>query len=211
MKFCTNCDFMFYTRLDKKEKKLIYYCNNCETEEDVQPSSSGKTICVYTKNYSNDFLYNKATTNKYTKFDPTLPRINNMKCINQQCPVHFINSDKIKDDKYNDKNSIYITKNNNEDGYHELDKIELESIKTILKIPADQIMFEDIIDNKYIVLTLSEEIYDNIDEEYNSIINENSYNILKNIDNEIIFIKYDNINLKYLYLCPNCNHNWNNE
>ena len=33
-----------------------------------------------------------------------------------------------------------------------------------------------------------------------------------NIENkEIIFIRYDNVNMKYLYLCSHCDNSWNTE
>ena len=76
------------------------------------------------------------------------------------------------------------------------------TIKNSIEDKDKIIIYDPNIIVEYEKLTYSMiEIYDNIDEEYNSIINENSYNILKNIDNEIIFIKYDNINLKYLKNC----------
>jgi hypothetical protein len=30
------------------------------------------------------------------------------------------------------------------------------------------------------------------------------------IEREVIFIKYDNVNLKYLYVCSTCNSSWKN-
>ena len=35
-------------------------------------------------------------------------------------------------------------------------------------------------------------------------------NTVKPVDKEIIYIRYDNRNMKYLYLCGVCDHYWNN-
>lgn len=60
---------------------LVHYCRNCGHREPVKHE-----ICVSkvqlknaTQNYGN-------IINKYTKLDPTLPRINHVKCPNAMCP-----------------------------------------------------------------------------------------------------------------------------
>ena len=89
MNFCPSCDFMVYTKKLKDENKLINYCKNCEWSGEYQ-SSGGGSICVYSKNYSNDFLAQQAITSKYTVNDPTLPRISNIDCINENCLTNLV-------------------------------------------------------------------------------------------------------------------------
>ena len=32
----------------------------------------------------------------------------------------------------------------------------------------------------------------------------------KKPENEVVFIKYDHVNMKYVYICCHCNHSWEN-
>lgn len=86
MHFCSKCDNMYYIRLGAGEQdpsdttSLYHYCRNCGHEDKIK-----EKICVSklqlkhnTQSYSN-------IINRYTKLDPTLPRINNIKCPNNEC------------------------------------------------------------------------------------------------------------------------------
>ena len=82
MHFCTECGNMYYLRLKTEgSDQLIYYCRNCgHTDDSLQESNlyvSKKEIQV-SMNYKNKI-------NKYTKLDPTLPRINTIDCPNKEC------------------------------------------------------------------------------------------------------------------------------
>ncbi len=93
MHFCARCDNMYYICIDPgsnasaessaatDSSSLVHYCRNCGHREPVKHE-----ICVSkvqlknaTQNYGN-------IINKYTKLDPTLPRINHVKCPNAMCP-----------------------------------------------------------------------------------------------------------------------------
>ena len=87
MNFCSNCEFMLYTRLTEDKKGLMNYCKNCDWQGPYEKDSD-ESICVYKQNYSNEFLAKKVCANKFTQYDPTLPRINNLPCINEQCEFH---------------------------------------------------------------------------------------------------------------------------
>lgn len=82
MHFCTECGNMYYLRLKTEgSDQLIYYCRNCgHTDDSLQETNlyvSKKEIQV-SMNYKNKI-------NKYTKLDPTLPRINTIDCPNKEC------------------------------------------------------------------------------------------------------------------------------
>ena len=120
MQFCSKCDNMYYLSLSKEnENNLIYYCRNCGNTDDsttIENTCVSKTHINYSgKNYNN-------IINEYTKLDPTLPRINNIKCPNNQCKS-------------------------------------------------------------------------NLDKE--------------NTPQEVLYIRYDDINMKYIYICAVCSSQWN--
>ena len=86
MHFCTNCSNMYYIRIDSEDtNKLIYYCRHCgneDTQLNVDNVSISKTQL---KKGEQKFTH---IVNKYTKLDPTLPRINKILCPNQDCDTN---------------------------------------------------------------------------------------------------------------------------
>ena len=84
MHFCPKCGNMYYLQLKKDdEDKLIYYCRNCG-HEDESLVTNLNNLYVSKTNIKKEMNY-KNSINKYTKLDPTLPRINTIKCPNEQC------------------------------------------------------------------------------------------------------------------------------
>ena len=80
MLFCVNCDTMYYIKTTESNDKLINYCRNCGHESsDIEKCSVLKTVLTQNKSGSSGII------NKYTKLDPTLPRVNNIKCPNSDC------------------------------------------------------------------------------------------------------------------------------
>lgn len=87
MNFCSECDNLYYIKLDGSEEEpkgnnVIYYCRNCGNEEPINE----KNLCVsktYVKRTDIKYLN---VINKYTKYDNTLPRKNNIPCPNGECP-----------------------------------------------------------------------------------------------------------------------------
>ena len=83
MHFCNSCDNMYYIRVDSTDtNKLIYYCRNCGAEDDTIASSNISVSKIQLKKNEKNFAN---IVNKYTKLDPTLPRINHILCPNQDC------------------------------------------------------------------------------------------------------------------------------
>ena len=83
MRFCSSCQNMYYIRINSDNtNKLVYYCRNCGNE-DTQVNTDN--ICVSkTQIKKSDQTFNHII-NKYTKLDPTLPRINKILCPNPEC------------------------------------------------------------------------------------------------------------------------------
>lgn len=124
MNFCTKCDNMYYLQLSKDNPdNLVYYCRKCGNVDDNMLNNDG-IICVSKTHIKKTKQTYNNIINEYTKLDPTLPRINNMKCPNLECASN------------------------------------------------------------------SEES--------------------KKQSNEIIFLRYDNDNMKYIYLCNMCDYSWKN-
>ena len=126
MKFCKKCGNMYYTKLlSEEDDKLIYYCRKCGDKDDNFGEDS-KSLCVSKTHISGGKAFSNII-NEYTKLDPTLPRINNIKCPNASCKSN-------KESKEGEES--------------------------------------------------------------------------KNSEHEIIYLRYDDIGMKYIYLCTSCDHTW---
>jgi len=107
MHFCSNCSNMYYIRINSEDpNKLVYYCRKCGNEDQFV---SIKNVCVsktQIKKTEQTFSHN---INKYTKLDPTLPRINTVLCPNQNCSTNTDGEPReIIYIRYNDKDMKYI-------------------------------------------------------------------------------------------------------
>jgi len=143
MKFCKTCGNMYYTKLlSEDDDKLIYYCRKCGDKDDNFGEDSS-SLCVSKTHISGGKAFSNII-NEYTKLDPTLPRIKNIKCPNVSC------------------NS-----------------------------------------NKEISSETKEEIGSETKEEIGSEKKEGDKS-----EHEIIYLRYDDIGMKYVYLCTTCDHSW---
>ena len=121
MKFCTECQNMYYISIDEANiNNLTYYCRFCGNKDD-QVAKEG-VVVLKTQYKQSEQKFNHMV-NKYTKYDPTLPRKTSMKCPNELC----------SDDRAAAASSA---------------------------------------------------------------------------DSDIIYLRYDDENMKYLYICSNCNFTW---
>lgn len=109
MKFCKNCNNMYYHSIDETDNnKLIYYCRYCG-DKDYDVDINGSCV-LNTKLKKEEQQY--YIINEYTKFDPTLPRIYNIKCPNDLC---ITNNEENKNEpteviymRYDDVNMKYL-------------------------------------------------------------------------------------------------------
>ena len=152
MHFCVNCDNMYYIRLSEEDpNSIVYYCRSCGHENkniSLNSVTISKTSFKNTKQKYNSIL------NKYTKLDPTLPRINTIKCPNQSC------------------------KSNHEGREEEGLVVESKKKGTGESGQAGQ--------------------------EAVGVASADS-------KREIIYLRYDDINMNFVYLCPTCDTVWNTE
>lgn len=133
MKFCSECDNMYYIKINgEDENSLIYYCRFCG-HEDNEPAENG--VVVLRTDYKKSEQQFSHMINRYIKHDNTLPRITNMKCPNESCG-----------------------------------KKESESAASASASASAASADED--------------------------------------NSSIIYLRYDDDNMKYLYICENCNTTW---
>ena len=129
MKFCTECQNMYYISIDEANiNNLTYYCRFCGNKDD-QVAKEG-VVVLKTQYKQSEQKFNHMV-NKYTKYDPTLPRKTSMKCPNELC---------------NDQSAAAAT-----------------ATATATAAAAGS---------------------------------------------DIIYLRYDDENMKYLYICSNCNFTW---
>jgi len=138
MHFCSCCDNMYYISITP-DNELQYYCRNCGHIDDKIASDN---ICVSKVNMkkTNTTQSFSQVVNKYTKLDPTLPRIKTIRCPNDDCIS-------------NKKSTGSLSSSSSADGSSSS----------------------------------------------------------RNLKNEVIYLRYDDTNLKYIYLCTKCDKVWNTE
>lgn len=135
MHFCSVCSNMYYISITP-ENELQYYCRNCGNIDNTIASDN---ICVSKVNVKHTMTPQSFSqvVNKYTKYDPTLPRIHTIRCPNEECP----------------SNQKSASASSGGGGSAEEKKSK----------------------------------------------------------NEIIYVRYDDTNLKFVYLCAKCDKVWNTE
>ena len=118
------------------ENELQYYCRHCGN---IDNTIASENICVSKVNVKHSTTPQSFSqvVNKYTKLDPTLPRIHTMRCPNDECP----SNDKVSSGAGGGGGAGKSTKSKS----------------------------------------------------------------------EIIYVRYDDTNLKYVYLCTKCDKVWNTE
>jgi hypothetical protein len=103
---------MYYIGIDVEDpNKLTYYCRNCK-HKDLTISEEG--LCVLNTQLKRGEQKFNHIVNKYTKLDPTLPRIYNVQCPNPQCKTnHEVSKTEKKSTevvylRYDDDNLKYL-------------------------------------------------------------------------------------------------------
>ena len=197
MQFCPQCNFMVYTKLTKNpdninEVSLTNYCKNCSWTGVLENTDSA----IYKRNYENDFIADRILNNKYTIYDNALPRLT-IGCVNKKCLTNVsLNPDK-----------TFIINNLPE-------TTEEEDIEKLLNSDKQQGKINDYIRLRLTSLAVKVpnlETRDELIEKYNLMdydTNILSTEIYSKPDNEVLYIKYDPENMKYLYMCVNCGSSW---
>lgn len=86
MEFCEKCNFLYYLSIDEDDpNRLIFVCHHCGNQN-TELVKNG--ICILDEQLQDKKLEISHLINPYTKLDPTLPRIWNVKCPTQQCTTN---------------------------------------------------------------------------------------------------------------------------
>jgi DNA-directed RNA polymerase subunit M/transcription elongation factor TFIIS len=99
---------MYYLQLDEADNnKLNYYCRNCGNKDEKLVANLNN-IYVSKTDIKREMNY-KNSINKYTKLDPTLPRIHNIDCPNQECNSNIKETtEETKEGNKEEKEILYI-------------------------------------------------------------------------------------------------------
>jgi aspartate carbamoyltransferase regulatory subunit len=93
---------MFYIRIDEQNpNNLNYYCRQCGNSE----ANLENNLCIIDTNMKETETSFDYIVNEFTKLDPTLPRINNILCPNDDCVTNTHEGS-------NKREIIYIRYNN---------------------------------------------------------------------------------------------------
>ena len=111
MHFCNQCQNMYYLKIKTDDDNaandaLVYYCRNCGNEN---KELAGNNICVSKTTVNHTEENYSSSINEYTKYDPTLPRTNMIKCPNAKCGSNEEGG--VRDvlyNRYDDTNMKYI-------------------------------------------------------------------------------------------------------
>jgi len=77
---------MYYIGISVDDpNQLTYYCRNCKHKDETITEEG---VCVMNSQLKKGEQKFNHIINEYTKLDPTLPRIYNMKCPNSECKTN---------------------------------------------------------------------------------------------------------------------------
>jgi hypothetical protein len=200
--------YIHSTIMDESEDqapKLLYTCRNCDYTEMDRNSNR----CIYENVYSQakstyDIIYNK-----YTRYDATLPRVSTIKCIKEGCVSNMgLTHALILSD-------LSILTN-------------VEIVNTQLDAASFKLQFETTLKTILEMNNLDETRVHKLDNDDTMVIHTNSKDQAMAIKSELeqlhryieyferlesntIFIKYDQEDLKFVYICDYCNTSWKNK
>ena len=109
MEFCENCSNMLYISVDNTDEDksiLKNYCKNCNFSKEL-PNNESRAIIENVYENTENINY-KLFINPHIKYDPTLPRVNNIKCINKECSKKKDEMDEVIYIKYDNENMKYL-------------------------------------------------------------------------------------------------------
>ena len=207
--------------------ELFEYCKNCGFEKEITDTN----ISIYKRDYRNTFAVDNILKNKYIVYDNTLPRLKtdckNINCITDSKYNHLNSENALRVFNIPENISSDTIKNVlNNFSHGNITKEIVDDTDYVKTINGLKIYFKRI---KLCSIVIYYE-HDDIDSQIDTVSDLNihlteyltKYNVLDEfgqnekflvepydpIENEILFVKYDPDNMKYLYMCVNCGTSW---
>ena len=180
---------MLYIHSTENTSGLRYVCRNCDYKED---DPNPKRV-VYENYYTQQGSTFDINNNKYMRHDPTLPRMNTIKCINSKCVSN-------RGDLMGKALLMIPTSEENDRGIREL----IASVSKSLGVSDVEVVDGDV---EFIVVVGGNE---GIRAMYKALRHriQTSLEYIPVIEPRIIFIKYEPEHIKYVYICEYCNSSW---
>ena len=220
LNFCSQCHNIY--ELILKDNVPTYQCKVCGHTE----TEDKGFFCIHSNQVGSNFKCYKSLKNKHTIYDPTLPRLNNIPCVNDAC---FTNRENCLlvwnwDDSLVEKLSLtpengvkerrVLTEDDISSNY--LDDVCLELL-TLQKQESIQDLIQRMRSKSCQAAKLPQLVSFRDTESYGKVWQQveedddlrESHGISP-IQREVVFLKYDNDNLKYLYMCCTCGASWTN-
>lgn len=161
---------MYYIRLSEEDpNSIVYYCRNCGHEN---KNITLDSVTISRTNFKSSKQKYNSIINKYTKMDPTLPRINTIKCPNQACK----------------SNEEHEHEHEHEETPRSRPRAEGGKSKASIGAAAAEIL---------------PEVGADVEEQGGGA------GAGAATDREIIYLRYDDVNMNFVYLCPVCDSVWN--
>jgi len=107
MHFCSVCQNMYYIQINTDNtNQLDYYCRHCGNKDSLLATEN---VCVSRTQIKKSSLSYEHIINKYTKLDPTLPRVSKILCPNPDCGTNTEGKEReIIYIRYDDTNMKYV-------------------------------------------------------------------------------------------------------
>jgi len=233
MLFCRECKNCLRpkNKVSKSGRsKLTYHCSKCNFYYD---NKSKNKMVIYNISYNSDSI-SKYTTNDYLKYDPTIPHLKSMSCINPNCASNLgckysVNFQYFKDPTdvkdYNFEDELTLQLNNELEKFRTLGLTVKHIAKNtyyvlFTKITADvedeecKKMMTEIytyITTKKAQKTIGSKDYETTDMVVSDVNQFTNVEDIAHNERDILFIKYDSINMRYLYKCCICSTHWKNK
>jgi DNA-directed RNA polymerase subunit M/transcription elongation factor TFIIS len=215
MQFCSECHNMYYLKISDEEGNigdtLIYYCRNCGHEDTTLSTTN---ICVSDMQLLTSEKKYTHIVNEYTKFDPTLPRINTIKCPNQECSSNGFaggvgkSASKAVSAAKAEEKALKAASKAEEKAMKAASKAEEKATKAALKAATKKTDkkktgLSQVLEEQEELEEAQIEQAEKQAEEAQTLVEASGEN-----NREVIYIRYDDTNMKYVYLCVHCDTTW---
>jgi DNA-directed RNA polymerase subunit M/transcription elongation factor TFIIS len=158
---------MYYIRLSEEDpNSIVYYCRNCGHEN---KNITLDSVTISRTNFKSSKQKYNSIINKYTKMDPTLPRINTIKCPNQSCKSN-----------QEHEHSETPRSRSREEGSKSKASVSVAAAAVLPSVAGIDVSVE-----------------------------EQGGGAGEHSGREIIYLRYDDVNMNFVYLCPVCDSVWN--